>query len=387
MAANMADLLQLMVDRGASDLHITSGTYPQIRVNGRLTQLNQFEVLTPQDTQRLSYSVLNEGQKQKFEEENELDLSFGIQGLARFRCNVYRQRGAVGCAIRVIPYKIRSFDDLGLPQIVQQLADRPKGLILVIGPTGSGKSTTLAAMIDKVNSERHDYIMTIEDPIEFVHPHKQCLVNQREVFADTHSFTKALKSILRQDPDVVLVGEMRDLETIAAALTIAETGHLTLGTLHTNSCAQTMNRIIDVFPTSQQDQVRAQLALVLEGVFCQQLIPTSDGRGRAMAMEIMVVTPAIRNLIREEKIHQIYSAMQAGQKFGMQTMNQSLLTLIQRRKISKEEALNRTTNPDELLQLLSGPSPGPSGPAGGPARSAGGSAAPGAPSGSPFAKR
>ncbi len=231
MAANMADLLQLMVDRGASDLHITSGTYPQIRVSGRLTQLTQFEVLAPQDTQRLAYSVLNEGQKQKFEEENELDLSFGIQGLARFRCNVYRQRGAVGCAIRVIPYKIRSFDELGLPQIVQQLADRPKGLILVTGPTGSGKSTTLAAMIDKINNERHDHIMTIEDPIEFVHPHKQCLVNQREVFADTQSFTKALKSILRQDPDVVLVGEMRDLETIAAALTIAETGHLTFGTL------------------------------------------------------------------------------------------------------------------------------------------------------------
>src|SRR5256885_577217 len=287
MAANMADLLQIMVDRGASDLHITSGTYPQIRVNGRLTPLTQFEVLAPQDTQRLSYSVLNEAQKQKFEEDNELDLSFGIQGLARFRCNVYRQRGAVGSAIRVIPYKIRTFDELSLPQIVQQLADRPKGLILVTGPTGSGKSTTLAAMIDKVNNERHEHIMTIEDPIEFVHPHKQCLVNQREVFADTHSFKNALKSILRQDPDVVLVGEMRDLETISAALTIAETGHLTLGTLHTNSCAQTINRIIDVFPTSQQGQVRAQLSLVLEGVLSQQLIPTADGRGRAMSLEIM----------------------------------------------------------------------------------------------------
>ena len=340
MAANMADLLQLMVDRGASDLHITSGTYPQIRVNGSLTQLNQFEVLTPQDTQRLSYSVLNEGQKQKFEEENELDLSFGIQGLARFRCNVYRQRGAVGCAIRVIPYKIRSFDDLGLPQIVQQLADRPKGLILVTGPTGSGKSTTLAAMIDKVNNERHDHIMTIEDPIEFVHPHKSCLVNQREVFADTHSFTKALKSILRQDPDVVLVGEMRDLETIAAALTIAETGHLTFGTLHTNSCAQTMNRIIDVFPTTQQAQVRAQLSLVLEGVLSQTLIPKVGG-GRVMALEIMTATPAIRNLIREEKIHQVYSAIATGQKFGMQTMNQSLADLVKRHLITKEDALNR----------------------------------------------
>ncbi len=383
MAATMHDLLTILVERGASDLHITTGTYPQLRVHGKLASLTQFEQLMPQDTQRLAYSVLNEGQKQKFEEDNELDLSFGIQGLARFRCNIYRQRGAVACAIRVIPTKIKGFHELGLPPIVEQLADRPKGLILVTGPTGSGKSTTLAAMVDKINSERSEHIVTIEDPIEFVHQHKKCLVNQREVFSDTQSFKNALKYILRQDPDVVLVGEMRDLETIAAALTIAETGHLTLGTLHTNSCAQTMNRIIDVFPTSQQDQVRAQLALVLEGVFCQQLIPTSDGRGRAMAMEIMVVTPAIRNLIREEKIHQIYSAMQAGQKFGMQTMNQSLLTLIQRRKISKEEALNRTTNPDELLQLLSGPSPGPSG----PARSAGGSAAPGAPSGSPFAKR
>ena len=387
MAATMHDLLTILVERGASDLHITTGTYPQLRVNGKLASLSQFEQLMPPDTQRLAYSVLNEGQKQKFEEDNELDLSFGIQGLARFRCNIYRQRGAVACAIRVIPTKIKGFHELGLPSIVEQLADRPKGLILVTGPTGSGKSTTLAAMVDKINSERSEHIVTIEDPIEFVHQHKKCLVNQREVFSDTQSFKNALKYILRQDPDVVLVGEMRDLETIAAALTIAETGHLTLGTLHTNSCAQTMNRIIDVFPTSQQDQVRAQLALVLEGVFCQQLIPTSDGRGRAMAMEIMVITPAIRNLIREEKIHQIYSAMQAGQKFGMQTMNQSLLTLIQRRKISKEEALNRTTNPDELLQLLSGPSPGPSGAAGGPARSAGSSAAPGAPGGSPFAKR
>src|SRR2546426_302634 len=292
MAANMADLLQLMVDRGASDLHITSGTYPQIRVNGRLNQLTQFEVLTPQDTQRLSYSVLNEGQKQKFEEENELDLSFGIQGLARFRCNVYRQRGAVGCAIRVIPYKIRSFEELGLPQIVQQLADRPKGLILVTGPTGSGKSTTLAAMIDKINNERHDHIMTIEDPIEFVHPHKQCLVNQREVFADTQSFTRALKSILRQDPDVVLVGEMRDLETIAAALTIAETGHLTFAT---------------------------------------------------------------------------------GQKFGMQTMNQSLSDLVKRHLITREDALNRSTLIEELLQLLAHE---------GPAATAGAGAG-----ASPFARR
>jgi len=354
MAATMHDLLSIMVERGASDLHITTGTHPQIRVHGKLAPLSQFEQLTPQDTQRLAYSVLNETQKQKFEEESELDLSFGIQGMARFRCNVYRQRGAIACAIRVIPVNIRGFHELGLPPIVEQLADRPKGLILVTGPTGSGKSTTLAAMVDKINSDRSEHIVTIEDPIEFVHQHKKCVVNQREVFSDTLSFKDALKRILRQDPDVVLVGEMRDLETIAAALTIAETGHLTLGTLHTNSCAQTMNRIIDVFPTSQQDQVRAQLSLVLEGVFCQQLVPTLDERGRAMAMEILVATPAIRNLIREEKIHQIYSAMQAGQKFGMQTMNQSLLNLVQRGRISREEALNRTMDPQELTQLLSG---------------------------------
>src|SRR5229473_17964 len=352
MAATMHDLLTIMIERGASDLHITTGTPPQIRLHGKLTPLTQFERLTPQDTQRLAYSVLNEGQKQKFEEENELDLSFGIQGLARFRCNVYRQRGAVAAAIRVIPIKIRSFDELGLPPVVEQLADRPKGLILVTGPTGSGKSTTLAAMVDKINNERTEHIMTIEDPIEFVHHHKKCLVNQREVFSDTQSFKNALKYILRQDPDVVLVGEMRDLETIAAALTIAETGHLTLGTLHTNSCAQTINRIIDVFPTSQQSQVRAQLSLVLEGVLSQQLIPTADGRGRVMALEIMVTTPAIRNLIREEKIHQIYSAMQAGQKFGMQTMNQSLIELVQKRQISREEALNRSSLPEELAGLL-----------------------------------
>ena len=358
MAATMHDLLTIMIERGASDLHITTGTPPQIRLHGKLTPLTQFERLTPQDTQRLAYSVLNEGQKQKFEEDNELDLSFGIQGLARFRCNVYRQRGAVASAIRVIPIKIRTFDELGLPPIVEQLADRPKGLILVTGPTGSGKSTTLAAMVDKINSERTEHIMTIEDPIEFVHNHKKCLVNQREVFSDTQSFKNALKYILRQDPDVVLVGEMRDLETISAALTIAETGHLTLGTLHTNSCAQTINRIIDVFPTSQQSQVRAQLSLVLEGVLSQQLIPTPDGRGRVMALEIMVTTPAIRNLIREEKIHQIYSAMQAGQKFGMQTMNQSLIDLVQKRKISREEALNRSTLPEELAQQLNNAAPG-----------------------------
>src|SRR6266853_905816 len=375
MAPTMPDLLPIMIGRGASDLHITTGTSPQIRLHGKLTPLTQFERLTPQDTQRLAYSVLNEGQKQKFEEDNELDLSFGIQGLARFRCNVYRQRGAVASAIRVIPTKIKGFHELGLPAIVEQLAERPKGLILVTGPTGSGKSTTLAAMVDKINSERSEHIVTIEDPIEFVHHHKKCLVNQREVFSDTQSFKDALKRILRQDPDVVLVGEMRDLETVAAALTIAETGHLTLGTLHTNSCAQTINRIIDVFPTQQQSQVRAQLSLVLEGVLSQQLIPTADGRGRAMSLEIMVATPAIRNLIREEKIHQIYSAMQAGQKFGMQTMNQSLCELVQKRRISREEALNRSSLPEELAGLLGSASA----PSAAPAAAAAG--------GSPFGRR
>src|SRR3989454_10502902 len=376
MAANISDLLQILVDRGASDLHVTTGTYPQIRVAGRLVPLTEFEVLTPQDTQRLAYSVLNESQKQRFEEQNELDLSFGIQGLARFRCNVYRQRGAVGAAIRLIPYKIRPFEELGLPRIVQELADRPKGLVLVTGPTGSGKSTTLAAMVDKINNERAEHIMTIEDPIEFVHPHKKCLVNQREVFADTQSFKNALKAILRQDPDVVLVGEMRDLETIAAAITIAETGHLTFGTLHTNSCAQTINRIIDVFPTDQQSQVRAQLSLVLEGVLSQQLIPKIGG-GRAVSMEIMVATPALRDLIPEGKIHQIYSSIQSGSKYGMQTMNQSLADLIRRRVLTREGGMNPSTVPEELAQLLRH---GSGGAGAAPAPAAAGS-------GSPFARR
>jgi twitching motility protein PilT len=352
----LPELLHKVVEVNGSDLHITTKTPPQIRIHGHLERLELPE-LSPADTKQLTYSVLTDAQKKRFEETLELDFSFGIQGLARFRCNVYRQRGAVAAAIRVIPIKIRSFDELGLPPVVEQLADRPKGLILVTGPTGSGKSTTLAAMVDKINNERTEHIMTIEDPIEFVHHHKKCLVNQREVFSDTHSFKNALKYILRQDPDVVLVGEMRDLETISAALTIAETGHLTLGTLHTNSCAQTINRVIDVFPTTQQSQVRAQLSLVLEGVLSQQLIPTTDGRGRVMSLEIMVTTPAVRNLIREEKIHQIYSSMQAGQKFGMQTMNQSLLELVQKRKITREEALNRSMLPEELSQLL-GSAPG-----------------------------
>jgi twitching motility protein PilT len=352
MAANMADLLQLMVDRGASDLHITSGTYPQIRVNGRLNQLNQFEVLTPQDTQRLSYSVLNEGQKQKFEEENELDLSFGIQGLARFRCNVYRQRGAVGCAIRVIPYKIRSFEELGLPQIVQQLADRPKGLILVTGPTGSGKSTTLAAMLDVINRERHEHIMTIEDPIEFLHHHKSCVVNQREIGSDAQTFSLGLKAALRQDPDIILVGEMRDLDTISTALTAAETGHLVFATLHTQDTAQTVDRIVDVFPPAQQHQVRVQLSVALQGIVTQQLLPTADGMGRCCAAEVLVPTPAVRNLIREGKTHQIYSAIQTSGSLGMQTMDAHLAQLVRMGRITRSLAEQRASVPEELKRLL-----------------------------------
>ena len=354
MAANLQELLAVMVQRGASDLHLSCGTYPQIRLHGNLEPLEEFEALMPPDTQRLVYSVLTEDQQRRFEQDNELDLSFGVEGLARFRCNVYRQRGALCAAMRVIPYTVRTFAELQLPPIVEKLAEKHKGLVLVTGPTGSGKSTTLAAVIDKINSERRAHIVTIEDPIEFVHQHKKSLVHQREIASDTHSFTSALKSILRQDPDVVLLGEMRDLETVAAALTIAETGHLTFGTLHTNSCAQTINRIIDVFPTAQQSQIRAQLSLVIEGVLSQTLLPTVDGRGQAMALEIMLPTPAIRNLIREEKVHQIYSMIQAGSKVGMQTMSQSLAELVRAGRVSKEEALARAPLPDELLTLLGG---------------------------------
>ncbi len=358
MAASLQELLTAMVQRGASDLHLSCGTFPQIRLHGNLEPLEEFEALMPADTKRLVYSVLTEDQQQRFEQDNELDLSFGVEGLARFRCNVYRQRGAICAAMRVIPYKVRTFAELQLPPIVQQLADRHKGLVLVTGPTGSGKSTTLAAMIDKINSERRCHIVTIEDPIEFVHQHKKSLIHQREIASDTHSFGNALKAILRQDPDVVLVGEMRDLETVQAALTIAETGHLTFGTLHTNSCAQTINRIIDVFPQAQQGQVRSQLSLVLEGVLSQTLIPTVDGRGRALALEIMVPTPAVRNLIREQSIHQIYSMIQSGGRFGMQTMSQSLAELVRSGKVSKEEALSRAPLPDEVVTLLNGPGAG-----------------------------
>lgn len=350
--ANLHQLLKAMVEKGATDLHVTTGSPPQLRIDGRLVPLKTAP-LTNIETKQLCYSILTDAQKHKFEEENELDLSFGVKGLSRFRANLFMQRGAVAGAFRTIPYKILSFSELGLPPIVTDLAKKPRGLVLVTGPTGSGKSTTLASIIDKINTERHEHILTVEDPIEYLHPHKNCVVNQREVGADTHSFKKALKYILRQDPDVVLVGEMRDLETIEAALVVSETGHMAFGTLHTNSAVQTINRVLDVFPPYQQPQVRAQLSFVLEGVLTQNLLPRANGPGRVLAIEVMIPNPAIRNLIREDKIHQIYSSMQVGQsKFGMQTFNQSLLGLLQRRVITLDEAMGRSSDPDELRNML-----------------------------------
>ncbi len=344
-------MLKFMVDNTASDLHITPGTPPQFRIDGSLRPLN-VPALGPNETKNIAYSLLTDAQKHKFEEIKELDFSFGVKGLSRFRANVFQTRGSVGMAIRTIPFEILTFEKLNLPKVVEDLTKKPRGLVLVTGPTGSGKSTTLAAMIDRINSTRHEHIVTVEDPIEFLHPHKSCVVNQREVGADTESFKNALKYILRQDPDIVLIGEMRDLETVEAALTVAETGHLVFGTLHTNSCVQTINRILDVFPPYQQPQIRAQLSFVLEGVLSQTLIPKKTG-GRTLGLEIMVPNAAIRNLIREDKVHQIYSSMQVGQtKFGMQTLNQSLLTLYLKGTISLEEVLGRTTNPEEMRQML-----------------------------------
>ncbi len=352
MAVTLSDLLKRLLELNGSDLHITTNSPPQVRVHGHLQPLDM-PPLGPADTKQLAYSVMADAQKHHFEEDLELDFSFGLKGLARFRANIFNQRGAVAAVFRVIPFEIKSFSQLNLPPVVAKLCDRPRGLILVTGPTGSGKSTTLAAMLDKINSERHEHIITIEDPIEFVHPHKNCLVNQREVHQDTKSFSGALRAALREDPDVVLIGEMRDLETIESALRIAETGHLTFGTLHTNSASSTINRVIDVFPAHQQPQIRAQLSLVLEGVLCQALLPKAGGQGRAMAMEILVPNPAIRNLIREDKIHQIYSSMQSGQdKYGMQTFNQSLMTLYMQKLITIETALLRSSSPDELQEMI-----------------------------------
>ncbi len=349
----LPDLLRKMTDLGGSDLHITTNSPPQVRVHGHLSPLDGFAAFSPADTKRLAYSVLTDAQKHRFEENLELDFSFGLKGMSRFRANLFNQKGAVGCVFRAIPYEIKTFKDLGLPPVVADMCKKPRGLILVTGPTGSGKSTTLASMIDKINVERHEHILTIEDPIEFLHNHKNCVVNQREVNSDTHGFADALRTALRQDPDVVLVGELRDLETIEMALRVAETGHLTFATLHTNSAASTINRIIDVFPAGQQSQVRTQLSMVLEGIMCQALLPKPSNDGRVMALEILIPNAAIRNLIREDKIHQIYSSMQTGQdKFGMQTFNQALATLYLKRQISLDVAMQRTSNADELKDLI-----------------------------------
>jgi twitching motility protein PilT len=352
MSFNLRALLEEMIEKEASDLHITAGERPKLRVDGDITDSSVPELLTPKDTLQLAYSVLTENQKKRFETEDELDFSFGIQNLARFRGNCFKQRGCVAMVIRMIPFNVRTFQDLGLPPVVAKLAERPRGLILVTGPTGSGKSTTLAAIIDKINKERKGHIITVEDPIEFIHRHQSCLVNQREIGTDTKTFAAALKYALREDPDVILVGEMRDLETVGAALTIAETGHLVLATLHTNSAAESINRVIDVFPSNQQSQVRAQLAFVLEGVITQTLLPRLKGRGRSMAAEIMVATPAIRALIRDDKVHQIYSAMQSGKKFGMQTMNDALYQLYTAREVAQEECERVSHDPKEFLRMI-----------------------------------
>ena len=352
MATTLTDLLKTLVEKQGSDLHIATATPPQVRVDGHLLRLDH-PVLQASDTKQLVYSVLTDAQKKRFEESMELDFSFGLKGLSRFRCNVFMQRGAVGAVFRVIPETIRSFGELGLSPVLATLAERPRGLVLITGPTGSGKSTTLAAMIDKINAERHDHILTIEDPIEFIHQHKNCLVNQREIHSDTTSFAVALRAALREDPDVVLIGEMRDLETVEAALKIAETGHLTFATLHTNSAAHTINRIIDVFPVGQQAQIRTQLSLVLEGIVCQALLPRANGRGRVASLEILVPNPAIRNLIRDDKVHQIYGMMQSGQeKLGMQTANQSLASLYLKRDITLAAALGASSNKDELQDMI-----------------------------------
>jgi twitching motility protein PilT len=352
MPPSLHQLLKAMLDKGASDLHITTGTPPQLRIDGQLVPLRT-DAMTPIDTKQLCYSILTDAQKLRFEEDQELDLSFGVKSLARFRANVFMQRGAVAGAFRLVPFKIIPLHELGLPPVVTQLCEKPRGLVLVTGPTGSGKSTTLASMIDKINTTHRHHIVTIEDPIEYLHPHKACLVNQREIGSDTKSFVRALKYILRQDPDVVLIGEMRDLETIEAALNIAETGHLAFATLHTNGAVQSINRIIDVFPSHQQSQVRAVLSFVLEGVMSQVLLPKVSGSGRALAAEVMVPNPAIRNLIREDKVHQIYSQMQIGQaKYGMQTMNQSFCDLYLRKIISLEDAMGRSTDAEELKTMI-----------------------------------
>ena len=357
-ALNLRTLLEEMIQRGASDLHITAGERPKLRIDGEITNSACEQSLTPKDTLGLAYSILTENQKKRFELDDELDFSFGISNLARFRGNCFKQRGCVSLVIRQIPFNVKTFEELGLPASVAKMSEKPRGLVLVTGPTGSGKSTTLAAMIDKINRERKGHIITVEDPIEFIHRHQSCIVNQREVGTDTKSFSSALKYALREDPDIILVGEMRDLETIQSAITIAETGHLCLATLHTNSAAEAINRIIDVFPSYQQSQVRAQLAFVLEGIVTQTLIPRVRGGGRVMAAEILVVTPAIRALIRDDKVHQIYSLMQSGKKHGMQTLNDALYQTYMAREVSLDECLRVTSDPTEFLRMVGEQVPG-----------------------------
>ena len=350
---SLEDLLKVLVSKGGSDLHISAGSPPRIRVDGELRDVDGEEVLTPKRTGELIYTVLTESQVAEFERELELDLSFGIKGLGRFRTNVFYQRGSISAALRLIPFEIMGFEELGLPaSLCKRLCRLPKGLVLVTGATGSGKSSTLAAMADYINDTRNAHIVTIEDPIEFVHRNRKCLFNQREVGNDTKSFGKALRSVMRQDPDIIIVGEMRDQETISAALTLSETGHLTLGTLHTSDCIQTMNRIVDIFPAHQQDQIRTLLSLTLQSVFCQQLLPRPDSSGRVLAVEILISTPAIRALIREGKVHQIYSSLQTGAKLGMQTMNMALYDLCMRKLISYEEAVSHSLDPDDLRKMI-----------------------------------
>jgi len=354
MEFDFADILIQTMETGASDLHITAASPPMIRLRGRLQPLD-YPKLSPQDTREIVYSILTEDQRKRLENEWQIDFSYTIPGRARFRVNAFYQRATVGAAFRLIPTRMPQLKDLGVPSVLEEFTKKPRGFVLVTGPTGSGKSTTLAAMIDLINTERHEHILTIEDPIEFLHPHKSCIVNQREVGSDAQTFALGLKAALREDPDVILVGEMRDLDTISTALTAAETGHLVFATLHTQDCAQTVDRIIDVFPPSQQDQVRVQLSVALQGVCTQQLLPTADGRGRILAAEVLVPTPAVRNLIREGKTHQIYSAIQTGGSFGMQTMDSALADLVRRNVITRELAEARSSSPDELKRLLGAP--------------------------------
>ncbi|MEZ5116909.1 MAG: type IV pilus twitching motility protein PilT [Candidatus Nanopelagicales bacterium] len=348
---SLAQVLERMIDAGASDLHLTAGAHPTVRVNGQLIALDEFPKLTPPMIQRVLYAAITQTQRERFEDELELDFAYALPGRARFRVNIYQQRDALGAAFRIIPFDIQTLRELGMPPVIAGFAQLPRGFVLVTGPTGSGKSTTLASLVDLANSSRREHIMTVEDPIEFLHRHKNCLVNQREVGEDTHSFAQALKHVLRQDPDIILVGEMRDLETIQVALTAAETGHLVFATLHTQDAAQSIDRVIDVFPPHQQQQVRMQLAASLQGIVCQTLCRTADGRGRVAGVEVLVATPAIRNLIREGKTHQIYSAMQAGAQFGMQTMDQSLAELVRDRKITYETGLERCHHVEDFNRL------------------------------------